>query len=119
MNDFVFDFEMVLGGCFGSDFMVVVVLYCDFLSISFEGVEFFGKFDDLIVGLLVFSFSKVFGIGLNYWVYVEESGMDLFEVLLVFVKYFNCIIGLYDDVVLCGDVCDYEVEFVIVIGDEC
>ncbi len=57
-----------------------------------------------------------YGIGLNYRSHVEESGMDLPEVPLVFTKFPSCIVGPTDDVELRSESADYEAELVVVIG---
>ncbi|MEY3618988.1 MAG: hypothetical protein RL726_1686 [Actinomycetota bacterium] len=60
--------------------------------------------------------SKVFGIGLNYKSHASESKMELPPAPLTFTKFPSCLVGPTDDVVLSGDVVDWEVELVVVIG---
>jgi 2-keto-4-pentenoate hydratase/2-oxohepta-3-ene-1,7-dioic acid hydratase in catechol pathway len=60
--------------------------------------------------------AKVFGIGLNYKSHANESNMELPPAPLTFTKFPSCLVGPTDDVVLSGDVVDWEVELVVVIG---
>lgn len=59
---------------------------------------------------------QVFGIGLNYADHIAESGVPTPEVPVVFTKFAGCIVGPTDDVVLHGDMDDWEAEVVVVIG---
>jgi 2-keto-4-pentenoate hydratase/2-oxohepta-3-ene-1,7-dioic acid hydratase in catechol pathway len=61
--------------------------------------------------------AKVFGIGLNYKSHANESNMELPPAPLTFTKFPSCLVGPTDDVVLSGDVVDWEVELVVVIGE--
>jgi 2,4-didehydro-3-deoxy-L-rhamnonate hydrolase len=62
--------------------------------------------------------SQVFGIGLNYRDHAGESGTPLPPAPLTFTKFPSCIAGPTADVPLSGDMVDWEVEIVAVIGDE-
>ena len=59
----------------------------------------------------------VFGIGLNYHDHAGESGVPLPPAPLTFTKFPSCIAGPTADVPLSGDMVDWEVELVVVIGD--
>jgi 2-keto-4-pentenoate hydratase/2-oxohepta-3-ene-1,7-dioic acid hydratase in catechol pathway len=59
---------------------------------------------------------QVFGIGLNYASHAAESGMDLPAVPAVFTKYPASLSGPSDPIELSGDMVDWEVELVVVIG---
>ena len=61
---------------------------------------------------------QVFGIGLNYLDHAGESGVPLPPAPLTFTKFPSCIAGPTADVPLSGDMVDWEVEIVAVIGDE-
>jgi 2-keto-4-pentenoate hydratase/2-oxohepta-3-ene-1,7-dioic acid hydratase in catechol pathway len=61
---------------------------------------------------------QVFGIGLNYRDHAGESGAPLPPAPLTFTKFPSCIVGPAADVPLSGDMVDWEVEIVAVIGDE-
>ena len=59
---------------------------------------------------------QVFAIGLNYASHAAESGRDLPAIPAVFTKYPACIGGPFDDVELSGEMVDWEVELVAVMG---
>ncbi len=89
--------------------------------------ELYGRFasepgDELIadpvLGAPVPEPRQVFGIGLNYRDHAGESGMQLPPAPLTFTKFPSCIAGPDADVPLSGDMVDWEVEIVAVIGDE-
>jgi 2-keto-4-pentenoate hydratase/2-oxohepta-3-ene-1,7-dioic acid hydratase in catechol pathway len=61
---------------------------------------------------------QVFGIGLNYRDHAGESGVALPPAPLTFTKFPSCIAGPTADVPLSGEMVDWEVEIVAVIGDE-
>ena len=61
---------------------------------------------------------QVFGIGLNYRDHAGESGAPLPPAPLTFTKFPSCITGPTADVPLSGDMVDWEVEIVAVIGDQ-
>ena len=61
---------------------------------------------------------QVFGIGLNYRDHAGESDVPLPPAPLTFTKFPSCIAGPTADVPLSGDMVDWEVEIVAVIGDE-
>src|SRR4051812_461410 len=61
---------------------------------------------------------QVFGIGLNYRDHAGESGAPLPPAPLTFTKFPSCIVGPNADVPLSGDMVDWEVEIVAVLGDE-
>ena len=62
---------------------------------------------------------QVFAIGLNYADHAAESGMELPPAPLTFTKFPSCIVGPNADVPLTGDLVDWEVEVVVVIGEQC
>lgn len=59
---------------------------------------------------------QVFAIGLNYASHAAESGMDLPAVPAVFTKYPASLGGPFAPIELSGDMVDWEVELVAVIG---
>ena len=59
---------------------------------------------------------QVFGIGLNYASHAAESGMELPSVPAVFTKYPASLGGPFDPVELSGELVDWEVELVVVMG---
>jgi 2-keto-4-pentenoate hydratase/2-oxohepta-3-ene-1,7-dioic acid hydratase in catechol pathway len=59
---------------------------------------------------------QVFAIGLNYASHAEESGMDLPTVPAVFTKFPASLGGPFEPIERSGDMVDWEVELVVVIG---
>jgi 2-keto-4-pentenoate hydratase/2-oxohepta-3-ene-1,7-dioic acid hydratase in catechol pathway len=62
---------------------------------------------------------QVFALALNYRDHADEAHLDVPEHPYVFTKFPTCIVGPFDDVVLSGNRCDWEVELVVVIGRRC
>ena len=77
-----------------------------------------GPVDGARLGAPVPTPRQVFGIGLNYRDHADESGMDLPPAPLTFTKFPSCIAGPHDEVPLSGELVDWEVEIVAVIGTE-
>jgi 2-keto-4-pentenoate hydratase/2-oxohepta-3-ene-1,7-dioic acid hydratase in catechol pathway len=77
-----------------------------------------GLVADAVLGAPVPQPRQVFGIGLNYRDHAGESGVPLPPAPLTFTKFPSCIAGPTADVPLSGDMVDWEVEIVAVIGDE-
>jgi 2-keto-4-pentenoate hydratase/2-oxohepta-3-ene-1,7-dioic acid hydratase in catechol pathway len=59
---------------------------------------------------------QVFAIGLNYASHAAESGRDLPAVPAVFTKFPASLSGPFDPIELSGEMVDWEVELVVVIG---
>jgi 2-keto-4-pentenoate hydratase/2-oxohepta-3-ene-1,7-dioic acid hydratase in catechol pathway len=77
-----------------------------------------GAIVDVVLGAPVPRPGQVFGIGLNYRDHAGESGAPLPPAPLTFTKFPSCIAGPTDDIPLSGELVDWEVEIVAVIGDE-
>jgi 2,4-didehydro-3-deoxy-L-rhamnonate hydrolase len=77
-----------------------------------------GRIADAVLGAPISQPRQVFGIGLNYRDHAGESGAPLPPAPLTFTKFPSCIAGPTADVPLSGDMVDWEVEIVAVIGDE-
>ena len=77
-----------------------------------------GPVADAVLGAPVPRPRQVFGIGLNYREHAGETGAQLPPAPLTFTKFPSCIVGPTADVPLSGDMVDWEVEIVVVIGDE-
>jgi 2-keto-4-pentenoate hydratase/2-oxohepta-3-ene-1,7-dioic acid hydratase in catechol pathway len=77
-----------------------------------------GLLTEVVLGAPVPQPRQVFGIGLNYLDHAGESGVPLPPAPLTFTKFPSCIAGPTADVPLSGDMVDWEVEIVVVIGDE-
>ena len=80
-----------------------------------------GLVADAALGAPVPQPRQVFGIGLNYRDHAGETGAPLPPLPpapLTFTKFPSCIVGPTADVPLSGEMVDWEVEIVAVIGDE-
>ncbi len=77
-----------------------------------------GRIGDVVLGAPVPQPRRSFGIGLNYRDHAGESGAPLPPAPLTFTKFPSCIAGPNADVPLSGEMVDWEVEIVAVIGDE-
>ena len=62
---------------------------------------------------------QVFAIGLNYADHTAESGMPAPPAPLTFTKFPSAIAGPTADIPLSGEMVDWEVEIVVVIGRTC
>jgi len=62
---------------------------------------------------------QVFAIGLNYADHAAESGMETPPAPLTFTKFPSCVAGPTADIPLSGEMVDWEVEIVVVIGRTC
>ena len=62
--------------------------------------------------------TQVFAIGLNYKDHAEEASLPIPDVPMVFTKFPSCIVGPNADVPLTSERVDWEVEQVVVIGQE-
>ena len=77
-----------------------------------------GLIAEVVLGAPVPRPRQVFGIGLNYRDHANESGAPLPPAPLTFTKFPSCIAGPTAEVPLSGEMVDWEVEIVAVIGDE-
>ncbi len=77
-----------------------------------------GRIAECVLGPPVTKPRQVFGIGLNYRDHAGESGAALPPAPLTFTKFPSCIAGPTAEIPLSGDMVDWEVEIVAVIGDE-
>lgn len=77
-----------------------------------------GSVAGVVLGAPVPRARQVFGIGLNYRDHAGESGVPLPPAPLTFTKFPSCIAGPDAEVPLSGDMVDWEVEIVAVVGDE-
>jgi 2-keto-4-pentenoate hydratase/2-oxohepta-3-ene-1,7-dioic acid hydratase in catechol pathway len=77
-----------------------------------------GRIETTVLGAPVPRPVQSFGIGLNYRDHAGESGMALPPAPLTFTKFPSCIAGPTADIPLSGEMVDWEVEIVVVIGTE-
>lgn len=78
-----------------------------------------GRVADAVIGAPVPRPRQVFAIGVNYADHASESGMTPPPFPLTFTKFPSAIAGPTADVPLTGDMVDWEVEIVVVIGSTC
>jgi len=78
-----------------------------------------GSAADAVLGAPVPRPRQVFAIGLNYADHAAESGMAAPPAPLTFTKFPSSIAGPTADVPLSGEMVDWEVEVVVVIGRTC
>lgn len=86
------------------------------LNEAIEGRTPDGSVDQSRLGPIVPRPAKSFAIGLNYQSHAGESGMELPPAPLTFTKFPSCLVGPHDEVVLSGEMVDWEVELVVVVG---
>ena len=77
-----------------------------------------GRVAEIVLGAPIPRPRQVFGTGLNYRDHAGESGAPLPPAPLTFTKFPSCITGPNAEVPLSGDLVDWEVEIVAVVGDE-
>lgn len=113
-----FDLEEVSDGEFGPDLMAALMKPDEMASLLFRlgGKTPGGVIADVDLGPPVPSPQKVFGVGLNYEMHVQEGGMETPSTPVVFTKFPSCLVGPNADVEIRSDFCDYEGELVVVIG---
>src|SRR3954451_13016021 len=80
-----------------------------------------GAIGDVVLGAPAVRPVQSFGIGLNYKDHAAEAHADvaLPPAPLTFTKFPSCIAGPNVSIPLSGATVDWEVEIVVVIGDEC
>ena len=76
-----------------------------------------GRIAERMLGAPVPLPHQVFGIGLNYRDHAGESGAPVPPAPLTFTKFPSCIGSPNAEIPLSGDMVDWEVEMVVVIGD--
>ncbi len=113
------DVERASDGRFGAHPQAVFERWAEFVQWAADVDPSAGEpFDPARLGPPVPRPPQVFGIGLNYRDHAEEAGLDLPEEPMVFTKFPSSVTGPYAEVRLPSDRCDYEVELVVVIGQE-
>jgi 2-keto-4-pentenoate hydratase/2-oxohepta-3-ene-1,7-dioic acid hydratase in catechol pathway len=119
-HDGAIDIAAASGGKFGPDPMNLYAQWTDFIAWAhteptWQATEY--SLTDLQAP--VPRPRQVFAIGVNYAQHAEETGIRTAAgVPLVFTKYATSLTGPNGDVVLSGSSVDWEVELVVVIGQE-
>jgi 2-keto-4-pentenoate hydratase/2-oxohepta-3-ene-1,7-dioic acid hydratase in catechol pathway len=113
-----FDLAELAGDADLADPMVAVARFdeLDALSAACTPEQAGGEVATTVLGPPVPRPAQVFGIGLNYADHAEESGMEMPPAPLTFTKFPSSIAGPTADIPLSGEMVDWEVELVVVIG---
>lgn len=104
------------GGRFGPDPATVYRQWDDLRAWADTASGEAQPFDELALGAPSPEPRQVFAIGLNYASHAAESGMELPSVPAVFTKYPASLGGPFEPIELSGDMVDWEVELVVVMG---
>jgi 2,4-diketo-3-deoxy-L-fuconate hydrolase len=118
LADGVVDVATVSDGRFGPDPMAAYADWAAFTGWAAGVADSTAPLDESRLRCPVPRPRQVFGIGLNYRSHAEESGMAIPEVPATFTKFPASLGGPFDDVEIIGDSVDWEVELVVVIGEE-
>lgn len=110
------DVHEASGGRFGPDPASAYGPWADLLAWSATATGTPVPFDEADLGAPSPEPRQVFAIGLNYASHAEESGMDLPAVPAVFTKFPASLGGPFEPIERSGDMVDWEVELVVVIG---
>jgi 2,4-didehydro-3-deoxy-L-rhamnonate hydrolase len=113
-----FDLATISGDAALADPMTAVARYAELggLTARCEPSAAGGSVADAELGPPVPRPRQVFAIGLNYVNHANESGMETPPAPLTFTKFPSSIAGPHDDIPLSGEMVDWEVELVVVIG---
>ncbi|HEX7443142.1 MAG TPA: fumarylacetoacetate hydrolase family protein [Acidimicrobiales bacterium] len=116
-----FDLARVSGDDALADPMAAVARFDDLHAVSVSCAEATpdGSAADAVLEAPVPRPRQVFAIGLNYADHAAESGMAAPPAPLTFTKFPSSIAGPTADVPLSGEMVDWEVEIVVVIGRTC
>jgi 2-keto-4-pentenoate hydratase/2-oxohepta-3-ene-1,7-dioic acid hydratase in catechol pathway len=112
----VVDVHAASQGRFGPDPSSAYASWDEFRAWADTASGDVGPLDDALLGAPSPEPRQVFGIGLNYASHAAESGMELPVIPAVFTKYPASLGGPFDQIELSGEMVDWEVELVVVIG---
>ena len=116
IGDQIADIATLSDGRFGPDPMQVYDHWDDFRLWAAGVTATTGALDHAKLGCPVPRPRQVFAIGLNYRKHAEESGMQVPSVPATFTKYPGALAGPYDDIEIIGEMVDWEVELVAIVG---
>ncbi len=116
LGDHVADIATASDGRFGPDPMSIYDDWDAFVEFATGVDTATGPLDEAALGNPAPRPRQVFAIGLNYGEHAEESGMKLPAVPATFTKFPAALSGPFDDIEIVGDMVDWEVELVAVIG---
>jgi 2,4-didehydro-3-deoxy-L-rhamnonate hydrolase len=118
LNDQIADIASVSDGRFGPDPMEIYRDWNNFRAFAADVTVATGP---LVAADLMNPIPRprqVFAIGINYRGHAEESSMALPEAPAVFTKYPSSLGGPFDDIEVVGHAVDWEVELVVVLGQD-
>lgn len=116
IDDGIADVERASGGRFGSDVMALYDDWDGFVEFAAGVSSATGPLDEQVLGNPAPHPRQVFAIGLNYRSHAEESGMAIPAVPATFTKFPASLSGPFDEIELVGNLVDWEVELVAVVG---
>lgn len=112
----VLDVHAASGGRFGPDPASAFADWDELRAWAADAVGDPQPLDEQALGAPSPEPRQVFAIGLNYASHAAESGMDLPSIPAVFTKYPASLGGPFADIELSGEMVDWEVELVVVMG---
>lgn len=104
------------GGRFGPDLAGIYDDWTSFRDFAATVTEPTGPLVEADLGCPAPEPRQVFAIGLNYRDHAEEAGLPVPDVPATFTKFPASLAGPFDDIEIHGDLVDWEVELVAVIG---
>lgn len=110
------DVHAASAGRFGPDPASAYEVWDDLVAWAADAAGDPAPFDETDLGAPSPAPRQVFAIGLNYASHAEESGMDVPAVPAVFTKFPASLGGPFEPIERSGDMVDWEVELVVVIG---
>ena len=113
------DVHAASGGRFGPDPMAILGDWAGFRAWAGEADGTWLDLDFGRLGAPVPAPRQVFAIAVNYRDHAAEAGIELPEHPLAFTKFPSCITGPFSPVRLSTERADWEVELVVVMGQEC
>jgi len=127
INNEAVDVELASGGRFGPDTSAILEHWSDFVAwaaqagaadvAAAEGAPV-ATLDPARIQPVVPRPRQIFAIGLNYTDHAEEAGFDVPTKPVVFTKYASSLTGPIGDIALTDGNVDWEVELVVIIGEE-
>ncbi|HEY8813629.1 MAG TPA: fumarylacetoacetate hydrolase family protein [Candidatus Dormibacteraeota bacterium] len=112
------DVHAASDGRFGPDPMRVLADWAAFRAWASEAAGAWHELDEKRLGPPVPAPRQVFAVAVNYRDHAAEANIELPEHPLAFTKFPSCITGPFSPVLLPTERADWEVELVVVVGQE-
>ena len=103
-------------GRFGPALRDVYARWDDFVAAAPSLTGPVTSFDECDLGAPSPMPTQVFAIGLNYASHAAEAGLDVPSIPAVFTKFPASLGGPFEDIEIAGEMVDWEIELVVVIG---